>query len=446
MPPNRLPPERTGDAPVPTDRRRVTSAAPRGANGLAERPRANVPDPGVRVADTDPYAAPGLRIGTVRVAPQFGLFGGVRLLPTAGPQEDARRNVLDIAPQVDVTTDWSRHGAEMSVRGRVRLAEDVPIDRNYDFDARLRGRLDLSGDTTVTLEAGARGQGGETLATALPGGVGPQGGLATLDTDVAEGIVGSVASPAALRERDEENTVAGSVAIAHRLGRLALTGAGEVERTRRTGEDTATTYRLRGRAALDGGIAAPFVEATAARTRFCDPCGDDFDALGGLVGIAFAETARLSGEVALGYEHRSNLLDDGTETGLVWRGALSYEATPLITLDIGTEATLGDEEDGASRAVTLGLTYLPRRWLTLTGGLAVTWEEFETLTGPATPGARPGTVTGTTRAVTASLGAEYRLNRNAAIAADATQQRYVDGVTGDESIENTFRLGVVLRR
>ncbi|MEM7565703.1 MAG: outer membrane beta-barrel protein [Pseudomonadota bacterium] len=411
-----------------------------GAAVRAVQPRLTDPRPRARVTPDDPFAAPGLRLGGLRLSPSLGVFGGMTAADEDALGERAAERFVEVEPEITLSTDWARHALEARLRARGRLGEDVDPTESYDYEGQIRARLDLGStglgtDTTVTLQAGARGQEGEARTTALPGGA----SLGGAGLGITDGLVGDVTALGTLQEDDQERAIVGSLDIAHELGRLDLGLTGEAERSDTSDRDPATTYRLSARAGLEAAQVSPFVEASVARTHFCDACGGDFDAIGGLAGLRLRDDRRLRGEAAIGYERRLDEDSATTESGLIWRGALTYEATPLVTFDLATEATLGDVDDGSSQAVTLGVTYLPRRWLTLTGGLAVTWEDFETLVDQAP-------TSGATRALTASLGAEYRINRFASIAADATQQRSRDGVTGEDAVESTVRLGVVLRR
>ena len=386
--------------------------------------------------ESDPYAASGLRLGTIRVLPSLGLYGGYEW--QEGDHAAAGESLIfgDIEPALRLESDWSRHAVTIDARGRGRIGEDTELEENYRFEARALGRLDvgptaLGSDTTLTLQLGATEEVGETLVTGLPGD--------RLLDGIAPGVVGDVTPSAIRRDANGRSTLLGSLALDHEIGRLDLGLTGEVERSDGDDREAATTTRLRGRIGFEASQVTPFVEGSVARTRFCETCAGGFDAAGVLAGLRLRDDRRLRGEVALGYETRQAEDDGATTGGLVWRGSLAYELTPLVTLDLATEATLGDVDDGAQRTLSLGLTHAPRRWLTLTGGLAVTWEDFETLVDTRTVG-------GTTRALSASLGAEYRLNRFASLTADASQQRYKDGVTSEVSIVNTVRVGVILRR
>ena len=434
--------ERRADALLGTpDRAAPTIAVPdgRGARvGAIRGAAADGPDPNpIRIVEeADPYAAPGLRLGTIRVLPSLGLYGGYEWQEGDHAAAGETLTFGDIEPALRLESDWSRHAATLDARARGRIGEDVVIDENYRFEARALGRLDigptaLGTDTTLTLQLGVTEEVGETLVTALPG-----DGL--LD-GVTDGVVGDVTPRPIRRDANGRSTQLGSLALDQEIGRLGLGLTGEIERSDSDEREAATTTRLRGRIGVEAAQATPFVEGSVARTRLCETCTGGFDAAGVLAGLRLRDDRRLTGEVALGYETRRD--EDGGETtgGLVWRGSLAYELTPLVTLDLATEATLGDVDDGARRTLVLGLTHAPRRWLTLSGGLALTWEDFETLVDGRMLG-------GTTRALSASLGAEYRLNRFASLTADASQQRYKDGVTSETAIVNTVRLGVVLRR
>ena len=396
------------------------------------------PDPNpTRIAqEADPYAAPGLQLGTIRVLPSLGLYGGYEWQEGDHAAAGESLTFGDIEPALRVESDWSRHAVTLDARGRGRIGEDTALDENYRFEARALGRLDigptaLGSDTTLTLQLGATEEVGETLVTGLPGD--------RLLDGIATGVVGDVTPPAVRRDASGRSTQLGSLALDQEIGRLDLGLTGEVERSDGDDREAATTTRLRGRIGFEASQASPFVEGSVARTRLCETCTGGFDAVGVLAGLRLRDDRRLRGDVALGYETRQAEDGGATTGGLVWRGSLAYELTPLVTLDLATEATLGDVDDGAQRTLSLGLTHAPRRWLTLTGGLAVTWEDFETLVDTRTVG-------GTTRALSASLGAEYRLNRFASLTADASQQRYKDGVTSEVSIVNTVRVGVILRR
>ncbi len=425
--------EEAGDAPeTPETLARIRTRA--GAPARAVQPRPTDPRPRRR-ATVNPFAAPGLRLGALRLSPSLGVFGGATT-PDIGDTE----TFTEIEPELTLSTDWSRHQLEASLRTRARIDEDGGLLDTYDYDARLSARLDigpspLGTDTTVTLQFGATGREGDTLVTALPGALASNAPGAR----IADGLIGDVTPLGTRAEDEQERALTGSLDIAHALGRLDVGLTGEAERSDTSEREEATTYRLRARAGFEGAQVLPFIEASAARTTFCDTCDGDFDAIGGLAGLRLRDDHRLSGEIGLGYERRFDEAGADTENGLVWRGALAYELTPLVTLDLSTQASLGDVDVGSSRAVTFGATYLPRRWLTLTGGLAVTWEEFETLMDTES-------VSGTNRALTASLGAEYRINRFASIEADATQRHSTNGVTGTDTVESTVRVGVVLRR
>ena len=418
---------------LPTDRPRRTPNAVRDSE--RRLPQAADPPPRAVSADVDPYAAPGLRLGTIRVLPSVAVLGGWERGSDSRSSGDDSAVFTDVEPALRLETDWDRHAVTLDAAARSRVGDDLTFDENYGYDARLRGRLDmgasaLGSDTVLTLDLAATEESGETLRTALPG-------SRLVESAITGGVIGDVTPVGAGIDDDGERTLFAALGIGHRLGRADLGLDAEWERTDREVGNDATTGRLRGRVGLDASQVSPFLETSVARTRFCTGCGGDFDAVGALAGLRLRDDRRLSGEVALGYELR-RYDEAGTETGLVWRGSLDYEVTPLITLDLVTEATLGDAADNASRSVAIGLTHLPRRWLTLSGGLAVTWEDYETLIdGQASASDM--------RTLTATLGAEYRLSRYAALTADATHERR-DATGGDDPVVNTVRIGVILRR
>lgn len=378
-----------------------TPAAPTGPAG-----------PAVRSA-VDPYAPLGLRLGSLTVLPRASLFGTADL-------DDGSTGAV-VSGEVDIQSDWSRHSLNVSARA-LRALED---DGAYEIEGLARGTVDMGSsrvgsDTRLTLTAGARDTRDTPLAdTALPS-----------DTDLIAPTGGGVGVGNILTPNDARVLV-GSVTLAHDLGRLALEAGVSGERADAGRRDSYTTLAGRVRAGYALAGATPFVEGVVSTTDFDD--NNDTEALGLLVGLDFGQNGRLRGSVAGGLE-RVETADpacdcERAETGIVWRGAVAYDVTPLVTVDLAAETERGATTDRTD-SISFGLTHAVRRWLTLQAGLDTSW---------ARPDEAPSSTT-----VAGSLGATYALGRHARLSATYTHTR-VETEAADTS-DNALRLGLTVQR
>lgn len=379
-----------------------------------------------RLAEDDPYAALGLRLGSVTLKPGITGSGGYDTNPqrTSGPVKGSYfgRYEGDLAIQ----SDWNVHELKGKLRGGYTEYFSNGDASRPDAEGNLDLRLDASRDTRILLESRLK------LDTQRPG---------------------SPDLTAAVKGRPLTYAYGGSAGISHDFNRLQLTLRGSIDRqdyenaelsngaTLSQADRNQTQYMLSLRAAyeLTPGF-KPFVEGEVDTRQFdqkVDSSGYErsSNGVGASVGSSFEISRLLTGEVAVGYQDRK--YDDPRLRNLrgpVGHAAILWTPTPLTTVKLRGTAELGDTTIAGSsgttvRRINLEVAHALRRNLTVTGIATFERTDYEG------QGLREDFT---------SLGAriEYKLTRTFAIRAGFTHERLNSTSPGSDYTANVSQVGL----
>ncbi|MGQ7793936.1 outer membrane beta-barrel protein [Faunimonas sp. B44] len=333
----------------------------------ARRPRR--PLPGRMEDEEDPFAPVGVSLSTFLIRPSIEI--GVSATDNAAltPRKKAAVGLL-VAPDIEITSDWSRHALEARLRGSAIYYGDEEIDER-EGSAEVRGRYDVSSRTNLNAALGYR--------TDLDRYTDPE-------------------TPAGAVERPARHLLYGEAGATHRFNRLSVTATGRVERSiyddvavagggtvSRSDLDN-TDYGLRLRGAYEMAVISPFVEvaggathydeAGAPGTRRSTPWGE----LRG--GIMVDLGPKLEGEVSLGYR-REQARDPAVKDldALIAAAALMWSPRRLteVRLDLSTDTRPTSLPGSAGSVVYAGTLTLSRRLreaLSAEAGVGVDYERF----------------------------------------------------------------------
>jgi hypothetical protein len=379
----------------------------------------------------DPYAALGIESGAFTLFPAIELIGGYDTNP--GRSTDAKGATLyTVAPELQAQSNWSRHELKADLRGSYTgySPDQTPtLSRPY-FDGKVDGRIDVSHDTRITL--GAR----DLVSTDNPGSPNLQAGISKLPVFT---------------------TFGGTAGLAHSFNRLELAATGDAERTvyqdsTLTDGTTASNedrqynqYKgtLRGSYELSPGV-KPFVEFSA-DTRKHDLETDfsgyqrDSKGLTGKAGSTFELSRLLTGEIALGYTHRT--YEDARLpdiNGLIGDASLVWTASALTTVKLSGSSAVGEStQPGVSgvlyRDIGLQVDHAFRRWLIGTVKIGFGVDDYVGMDR-------------TDNRYSAGLGLTYKLNRNAQIKGEVREEWLRSNVTGNNYNATIFLLGLRLQQ
>lgn len=156
------------------------------------------------------------------------------------------------------------------------------------------------------------------------------------------------------------------------------------------------------------------------------------------MGTRFEISRLIRADAALGVVHRDyedNSLKD--VTALTARGQLAWNVTKLTTVTAEVSTDIGETDQAGTsasieRQTALGIQHELLRNVILSGELR---------------GAFNKAAGGTTKetAFSATLNAEYKLNRNSTLTATAVRTQRDSNQTGGDYVENTLRLGLNLK-
>ncbi len=378
--------------------------------------------------EDDPFAPPGLRLGALRLFTDLTQSLGYDSNPgrdrVAGKGDAFSRTQGEIR----LESDWSRHEFSLDLRGSFdAFRRDSANDRpGGEADTALR--LDITGDTSVTL--GARGN----LETERPGGA-----------DIAETIV----------NRTPVIDYSGSIALDHDPGRLRLGLRGTVGRTehgsgrgadgRRISqrERDLTRYEIAARAGyeISPGL-IPFAEITLDRRQY-DRTGAggtlrSSTGLTGLAGARFELTRLLTGEVSGGYQQRRyDAAGRRALAGFVADAALEWQITPITRARLSGFSRLDETTRPGARArrahgISLDIEHALRHRLLTRASFA---HEIENA-GAGGP---------TERTSRAGIGLDYTMNRHGIISLDYRWENQRSTENGGGYDANLYLLGMRLR-
>ncbi|MEM6665273.1 MAG: outer membrane beta-barrel protein [Pseudomonadota bacterium] len=322
--------------------------------------------------EVDPYAPLGVRIGSFRLFPAIEfLAGGQR---ETGNGSRGEGTFSRISPEVRLESDWTRHSFETELRGSVSRFTDSPGTDEETFQALARGRIDVTGNTRIELEA---------------------------QYDRERVIRGDTGAPETVAEGPFLHTRRLFAALEHRFNRL--TGRVSVE-TEQTDYENA---RTRAGVGIDNGALdfrtdevrlrvsyeiSPkteiFVEGFAdreIRDRKRDALGQlrGAEGRGGSLGATWRPTAKLELNGSVGIERR-DARARGVEatTAAIFDSSLVWTPSALTTVTATAVGDLTTTNEAGQSAVTsrdYGLTvdHQLTRQIALTGGLLYGTDDFK---------------------------------------------------------------------
>lgn len=404
----------------------------------------------------DPYDPLGIRTGSFDIYPAIELLAGYDSNPNQVAGGDGAA-VYTIAPEVRVRSNWSRHALDAELRGSYTgySPDSTPtLSRPY-VNGKIDGRLDASRDTQIDL-------GGRVLvSTDNPGSPNLQAGLSTLPLFV---------------------TFGGNAGVTQRFNRFELSVKGDAQRTvyqdsELTDGTTASNQdrnynqfggTLRGSYEFKPGI-KPFLEG-GADTRIHDEEPDVYgyqrNSQGYTIriGSTFELNRVLTGEVALGYAHRT--YDDPRFAPInapVFDASLVWIPDALNTVKLAASSSIGESTiPGVSgilyNNVSIQLDHAFRRWLigSFKLGFEVdTYEGGSTTSGSTTTTDICGCVITTPGATTpdrqdliytAGFGMTYKISRELWLKGDFLQKWTRSNVAGYDYDESLFLAGIRWQR
>lgn len=388
--------------------------------------------------DDDPFAAVGFHAGGLLFKPAIELSAAYDNNPARSPAGKGATYYV-LAPELIMTSNWSRHSLTADLRGSYTMFPSPPdnggaqspvsIDRP-DFTGKLVGRIDVSRDTQIDLETRLR------LGTDNPG-----------SPNIA----------ANLARYPVFGTLGQSLGVTRRFNRLEISVSGGVDRTafeqsHLTDGTTASNidrnydqYALTARAAYEAkpGV-KPFVEVNVDRRVHdvaADRSGYFRDSWGttARVGSTFELSRLLTGEVSVGYGHRG--YEDtrlAPLSGLMTSASLVWTATPLTKFTLTAKSSL-DETTVAgvsgtiSRDYALQVDHSLRRWLTASAKLSHGTSHYE---GMARDDKRYGLTTALV----------YSLSRTMQIKGEFRQEWLKSTAAGTDYTASVFLIGLRLQR
>lgn len=391
--------------------------------------------------DDNPFDPIGTRVGGFLVKSAVELRGGYDTNP-------ARLNVpkgsafYAVAPELMVTSDWSRHALVADLRGSYTgygttlgtdgLSNPLPAPVNLDrpnFDGHIDGRLDATRDTKLLGQLRMR------VFTDNPGSPNIQTGLTKYPLGLTAGT---------------------SLGIDQSFNRLQIAAVGSFDRTTyqpsqltdgTTDSNNDRNYNqyggvMRVSYELKPGI-KPFGEVQVdqrARDQATDRSGYQRSSNGTSVkgGTSFEFSRLLTGEIAIGYGLRSyadpRLAD---LTGLLTSASLIWTATPLTTARFSSttsldETTLAGVSGVLTRTYSFQVDHDFRRWLTAVGRFSWGTSDYQISDRFDKFGSVGGDLI-------------YKLNRNLQVKAQLRRDWLDSSVPGSSSAATVVTLGVRLQ-
>ena len=391
------------------------------------------PRPRRRRAETDdPYDPLGLRLGSFILKPAIELSGGF----DSNPERATRArggNVLIVAPELKVQSDWARHEWRADIRGRYKTYpgfDAVPsLDQPF-VDSKVAARIDVTRRTRIDLE------GRFLLATENPNSPDLPAGLAKLPITTTSGV---------------------TAGVAHRFNRFELGASGSYDRivygnsTLTNGATVSNADRnydqygakLRGSYEVVPGV-KPFVEVGADRRIHdlpVDSSGIRRDSTGNEVraGTTFELTRQLTGSASVGYatrRYQDVTLSD--LSGLIADGSLVWSATPLTNVTFTArsqiaESTLTGVSGVLRRDLGVQLDHSFRRWLIGTVKFEYGLDDYVGSTRADQRYALSGMLT-------------HKLSRHAQLKGEVRRQWLTSNAAGADYTADIFLIGLRLQR
>ena len=383
-------------------------------------------------AEDDPYAPLGLRLGGLTILPSVDLSAGYDTNPqrTASQAKPKGSRLLQIAPALSVTSDWSQHQVQVDLRGSYNDYLDVRDANRPSLNGVVSFRGDVSRDATLNLQLR------EVIESERPG---------------------SINLPSSVKGRLLYFDTGLSLGWTQKFGYAALTATGTADRwtyqdgTTRAGAAfsqkdrnyNAYGAKLRGAYELTPGI-APYIEV-GVDTRVYDSKLDvagyerSSNGLQGKLGSTFELTRTLTGDVSAGYGTR-HYADSRLRSlnGPLLDASLIWLASPLtkVTLKAATTftETVQPGSPGAlSHSGSVEVAHDLLRNLTLTGSLAYARSSYLGLNR-------------TEDSITGGMKLDYKIDRNFVFRTSYAYERAISSTPASGYTAHTFLAGLRIQQ
>lgn len=389
----------------------VDRAVPLGESGI---------DDSVFAGDTTFDAPEGIRLGSFTFTPQLTVTSGYtdnRSQSASGTSGSLYR----LSPDLSLTSDWSRHELDMSLRGSYTGYPGDTDDNEGDVFAAANLRLDISEATRV---------------------------ITSLSYSYSQEDDGSAETAGGT---DTNQQYSASLSGTRRVGVVAATGSIRADRNEYFSDTVSESDRdntlYSASLRLDGNtgsVLSPFVEGSLLLRRYDDTCSDaiceDRNANGYQVkgGVTIASGPKLTGELGAGWRIE-NIEDSRLKalSGLIVDASLVWSPSRLttVTAGLGTafEATDIDNASGS---------------IIYSGDLRLAHAFSDRLVGETGVGYSYRTYEGVSieeQTLTGFGGVTFALTRNIALTADYTHRRFDSSQDGSDYTENAVEAGLRFR-
>lgn len=338
-----------------------------------------------RTIDDDPFAPLGIRAGSFILFPAVDLTTGYTT-NAAGTANGKGSGFFIVAPELVARSDWSRHAAELAMRGSYETFTDKSIADRTSAEVRATGRVDFADQWTMDL-LGLYTFGQESLS----------------DPNL----------PIATDKAPDVNTLTGEAALNGGAGPGVFTLAGRIDRT---------TY---GKAVI-GGVTVD--QADRNNTLF-----------GGRLRLGYQITPTLTPFIE--GELTNRLFDervdaDGVQRsshGQALRVGLIYDYEPVTRAEIAV---------GALRESFADPAFAPITAFAVDGSIAWSPTELVTVTGTVATAVNPATNPDSSGSVTydGMIDVAYLYRRNVSFNAFAGIRN--EDFEGTNQLDRTHRLGL----
>ncbi|MBU6372131.1 MAG: outer membrane beta-barrel protein [Alphaproteobacteria bacterium] len=398
---------------------------------IAAQAQAPAPQTNVAVLDRarPDYDARGIRAGGFLIRPRIDL--GVETTDNvfATERNETDDVIYGARTQVDVDSQWSRHGLRLSAGTDTVKYQDVSSEDRTNYNISADGRLDVRRDAYVGVRASYEDY--KEARTAIDARA-----TALEPTTIKVGRAAVYGAVALNRVR-----FLGSVERVDLTAKdVPLPGGGVLVQSTRDRKETYGTLRAEYALSPDTRL---FAEAIANERKYdrrpASPAADrDSTGQTYLVGASTSLTRVLSGEAAVGYfrqDYDSPVV--GAVDGLGVRGRIQWFPTQLTTVTLNAsrqaqETDLGLVGSAVSTNAGVQVDHELRRNVILTGRLASGKYDFRGFDRED-------------ERLEAGVAATYLVNRNASVSATYS---YLDGQSSGAQRDRDFtinRFGIVLQ-
>ncbi len=270
----------------------------------------------------DGYEKVGIDVGDFTISPVVGANVGYDSNVDASSVNKRSDGYFSLTPSVAARSNWSSNALAFQANYSTVRYHSISINDYSVYGSSVNGRLDVSRDTQVTVSGSigkqveARGTEGDTLINGPPVSyrlISTEAGLTQDLGQVQLQLTGNY-----YQYHYNNTVVAGApVDLAFRDNSSYM-------------EDARLNYALSPQIAL-------FVDGSLNQSRYSGKVvqGDNSNGLQALVGVSFAVTALISGDIGVGYLHETfNSPLFPSVNGLDYRAQLNYNVTALTTLTI----------------------------------------------------------------------------------------------------------------